>query len=118
MFRQLVERAAPESQMEFEPFFRLFQRFALEMAAAVLAGALVGDECRILQHLQVPRDGGQRDREGLCELAHRGVARAQAREDSPAGRGGEGGESRIELNHLTIMLSNGYVKCNCQMGTR
>src|SRR5262249_9476304 len=78
---QLVERVEtcfPEGAIALDPFRRLLERLGREAAAPPLRLALAGNEPRALEHLQMARDGRQRDLERLRPLVHRRLARGQA----------------------------------------
>src|SRR5437762_4398599 len=76
----------------------------------MLSASFVGDQGGLLKHLQVPRDGGLGNREGLGQLADRRLALRQARQDRPTSRVGECAESVVEHVHLNDRLNNLSVK--------
>ena len=77
---------------------------------AMFALPLVGNQRGVLQHFQVPGNGGQRNLERFGQLAHRRVAERQPGQDRAAGGIGQGRERGVELHHLTGMLINVLVK--------
>ena len=54
------------------------------------------DQSRALEHLQVPRDRGQGDGEGLGELGDGSRAASEASQNPPAGRITEGAKDEVE----------------------
>jgi hypothetical protein len=79
---------------------------------AMFALPLVGNQRGVLQHFQVPGNGGQRNLERFGQFADRRISLRKARDDRPARRVGKGGEGVIEIeaSHLTYMLINLLVK--------
>src|SRR5208283_2212423 len=86
---EAIETAAPEAAVEIQPLRGARQRFASQAAATVLAVPLVQDQRGPLQHLEVPRDRGQRDLERFGEFADRQIPVREACEDRAAGRIGK-----------------------------
>src|ERR1700749_593147 len=109
---QPVQRSAPEAFVQIEPLARTRKRIGLQAAAPVLAIAFAFDERGFFEHLQMPRDGGKRNPEGLRQIAHGRVSGGQPRQDRAAGRVGEGGKGGVAVYHLTTMLINWFVKFN------
>lgn len=64
--------------------------------------ALAHDEARLLEHAQVPRDGGRGHAEGFGELAHARRSRRQPLEHLAAERVGERREDGVERIGSTI----------------
>jgi hypothetical protein len=108
VFVEPLQAFAPEAAMEFEPICYFAKTRRIEPAGAKRAVALLGKEPRSLENPQVPRYGGQRNIEWLCELADGRLAARQTREDRAPRRVGEGGKRVIERGgiHLTNSLIN------------
>ena len=98
-----VEALFPEGAVVRDPVGGGRKRFRVETTVVdpPLAAAL--DESRLFENPDVPRDGGQRDIEGLGEVGDPGLSERQPREDGPPCRVREGREGSIErpeiVNH-------------------
>src|SRR5258708_7543455 len=106
-----IETFVPEAPLIGDPRGGVFEGGRAEPADAMLAVAHSGDEGGVLEHLQMARDGRQRDGERGGKLVDRALAAGKPREDRPARRIGKRGESAIEgVHHLTDSLINTDVK--------
>ena len=83
-----------------EPVGRVLQRAGFQTDRAPLGLAAAGDEARLFENFQVFGDRRQTHRERLGELGDRGFAGDQPREDRPAGRVSERGESVAQVFHI------------------
>ena len=92
-----VQTIGPESFVGGEPFMCARQRAGVEAAQMGPAAHLAPDHPSLLQHLDVLRGGGERDREGLGELAHRALARAQLAQHPAAGGIAQGVKDGVEV---------------------
>src|SRR5689334_16612524 len=91
-----VERALPEFAVLIEPRFDGAEGLGAEDTMVNATVDVSHDEARVLEHLQVSGDSGERHREGRGELGDRLGAAAQAGENAPAGRVPEGTKYEIE----------------------
>src|SRR5262245_53308023 len=92
-----LEAALPEPPIPLQPVGRILERLGLEVGGTELRPLLAGDQSRCLEHLEVLRDGLDRDREAAGELAEAGVTLGEALQDRAPGRVGERGEGPVEL---------------------
>src|ERR1041385_5323503 len=106
---QGVERVLPEEAVLHEPSEGGRERPRLEGAAAHAAVRGLLEQPRLLQHPEVPGDGGQAHVVRRGEVAHGAVALRQPGDDAAPDGVGEGREDRVEvgtpfLNHLVNPL--------------
>src|SRR2546427_4754320 len=95
---QLVEALLPVAPVVLDPVGDVLERIGLQPARPPLRLAAALDQARALQHLEMFRNGGKADLEGLGQFQDRGFARGEAREDRPPrgiGEGGKGGAEAI-----------------------
>src|SRR6516162_3644953 len=109
---QPVEPALPDLTARLHPRRRLPEGLGAQRAGPRLRRAVARDQAGALEHLQVPRDRGQADRERLSQLGHGRLAPREPCHDRTAGRVGEGGEGEAErfVRHLIAKLNNQAVK--------
>ena len=87
-----------------EPRAERAQRLGPRAHHAELAVDALLDQAGVLQHLQMARDRGRRDAEGLGDLADGQVAAGeQALDDRAPRRIGEGGEDVVEVGCAGIV---------------
>lgn len=110
MSGQAIEASAPESAVELEPVLRARQCLGPQPATPVLANPLIRNERSLFQHLEVPRDRGERDVEGFCKLPDRRLAAREPSQDRAARGIRERTESMVELHHITEVLFKQIVK--------
>src|SRR5262249_48549188 len=92
-----LEAALPETSATPQPLGCIPERVGLEVSRPELGGFPAGDQARSLEHLEMLRDGLDRDREAAGELAQAGVPSHQALQDCAPGRVSERGEGPVEL---------------------
>jgi len=101
-----VEALGPELAVARQPLGRVAQRLGPEVAEPDGRLAAARDQPGLLEHLEVPRDGGLGHRERRGELGDAGLSALEPREDRAAGRIGERTEDCVELlvGHNKIIL--------------
>src|SRR6476659_10392145 len=98
---QSIELSLPQLAVFLDIVGDLLEGRGSDSAGPPLRLASLRDEPRLLQHLQVPRDRGEADVEGLGELVDCGFARGEPREDGASRRIGEGRERHAEaVGHM------------------
>src|SRR6516162_5646882 len=109
---QPVEPALPDLAARLHPCRGLAAALGAKPARPRLRRAVARDQPGALEHLQVPRDGWQADRERLRQLGYGRLAPREPCHDRTAGRVGEGGEGEAERfgGHLIVELNNQTVK--------
>src|SRR3990172_4961650 len=80
---QTLEALFPEAAIALDPIRHLFERTRIEPAGPPLRVAAPRDEARVLEDLEVLRDGGHADVEGLGQLRDRGHAPREASQNRP-----------------------------------
>ena len=96
---EAVEALLPELAVILEPLVDAAQRLRLDLARPPLRLPAAGDEARVLQHLQVLRDGGEADRERGREFGHGRLTCHEAGEDRAAGGVGQGVQRGLQGDH-------------------
>jgi len=97
IFFEAVKALIPEGAVVFDPTGGFFEWIGFEMTRARLGIASTCDEARSFQDFQMLGDGRHAHLERLGEIGHGSVTGCEARQDSSAGRIGEGGEGGSEL---------------------
>ena len=104
MLGQPVELMLPQAPIRLEPRGGVSHRAGHQADTAHPPVPPAAHEARTLEHAEVLADGRQRHGEWAGELAHRGLAPGQPRDDGAAGGVGEGPEDGIEpremVNHM------------------
>jgi hypothetical protein len=100
-----VESGFPESAVVIEPLGGLADRLWRELASNEATFLAPHDDAGVFEHREVFHETRERHAERLGELASRGAAVGELRDDGPAGRIGECGEDTAErvvsiLNHM------------------
>ena len=99
----MIEALGPEPLVAVEPFVGFVHRLGAQPARHDAAALFPGDQPRILEDVEVLHDRRQRHGERLGEIADTdGVAVAQARQQRPPRRIGEGGERAVERGGLIV----------------
>src|SRR5258708_1442861 len=109
MLGKPVEAVLPELPVEIDPLGRLAQLRRAQPAAPMLAVRDADEQVGLLEHLQMPRDGRQRNRERRGQLADRRFTGRQPYDDGAAHRIRQGGKGTVEVGsrvHLTNTLIN------------
>src|SRR5580658_7067797 len=104
-----IEALFPETAVVLQPIGNVPEGRSLQSAGSPLRLAAARDEARVLQHLEVPRDGGHAHLEWLGEVRYRCFSGNETREDGPPRGIGKGCERcaqfiscHLLLNHLVI----------------
>jgi hypothetical protein len=98
VMRKAIQPALPDVAVLLEPVRGLAQRCTFEAGRTQLGGAPARDEPRPLEHLEVPRDRLDTEREGLGELVHSDLTvLGEPREDRATRRVGKGRKRGAEL---------------------
>ena len=99
----MIEAFGPEPLVAVEPFISFVHRRGAQPARHDAPALLPGDEARILEHVEMLQDRRQRHGKGLGEIADAdGVALAEAGQQRPARRIGEGGKGAVEGGGLIV----------------
>jgi hypothetical protein len=93
---ELVELRFPEAAVLLHPPRRIAQRIGVEAAPPHAPVAANRGQPRALEHAQVLGHGGQRHRERLREIADRGIAPGEPRQNRPSRRVRQRGKGQIE----------------------
>src|SRR5712664_161920 len=95
---QTVKALCPEPPVVRNPIGDVLKRGGRDLAGTPLRLSPAGNQTGVLQHLEVPGDGGHAHRKGRSYLGDRGLPGGQASEDGAAsgvGERGEGGAQRV-----------------------
>src|SRR4029453_17872573 len=104
--------------VSLEPVGRLFERLAVEPRGPELCGSGPCDQAGVLEDLEVPRDGLNRDRERLRELVHAGFSLREALGGCPPGGVGEGCERPCQLVGRHDHSRNRLINTTVEYGIR
>src|SRR4051794_39122491 len=83
---ECIEAAIPEMPVAIDPVRCRSECDGVQSRGTPLGIAPAGDQARLLQHLQVLRDRGQRHVERRGDVVHRRLASREPREDRPSRR--------------------------------
>jgi len=105
VFRQGVELGLPEAAIGLDPRGGILHRLRRQATAVDAAIDFAVEQSGGFENAQVLGDGREPNIERRSELAHRGFAEGQAREDGAAGGVSQGPESGVEgrrriVNHM------------------
>jgi hypothetical protein len=106
---QAVETRLPERAVLRQPVMGGLQATRTQAADTPACVNLALDQPRSFEYAQVTRDGGRRNREGLCQIADVRPAARKSGKDCASRRVGQGSESGVEsfdggrhTCHLTV----------------
>ncbi len=96
IFVEPVEALFPEGAVSRDPVGGRAEWFRIETAVMDAPFATPLEEAGFFENSHVPRNGGKRDVERLCEIGHADLAGRQTGEDRPSRGVGQRRESSVE----------------------
>src|SRR5580704_3725379 len=99
-----LEPALPELAVTLEPCRGVGQWLGFEAARPPLGVAAAGNQTGAFQHFQVLGDCRLRHRKRLGQLSYGSFSRGEPGQDGAAGRIGQGGEGRVQINGSSITI--------------
>ena len=112
IFGQPIERTFPKFSIFFDPLRRLLERLGVELHFVNAPIASSPQQTGFLENAKMFRNGGQRHGVRPCQVGHASAAPSQMRQDPPARRISQRGESSVQRCRRIFNHPVNYLACS------